>query len=230
MDRPDAEKNTLRPLRGALLLGGTTVLAVGLLALVHEATRERIEQVERARRMQAVEQVLDGVRHDNDLLLDAVTVTDRDLLGTSAPVTVYRATLDGEPVAAVLAPTAPDGYSGSIRLLVGIDVDGRLLGVRVQSHRETPGLGDLIEARKSDWILKFTGRSLGDPPLERWKVRKDGGDFDQFTGATVTPRAVVAAVANALLYFERERERIFPPSATPADEPIDQSARGPRIG
>ena len=221
MARLDAETDSSRPLRGALLLGGTAALAIGLLALVHQATRERILEVERARRMQAVEQVLDGVRHDNDLLLDAVTVTDPDLLGTSAPVTVYRATLGGTPVAAVLAPTAPDGYSGSIRLLVGIDVDGRLLGVRVQGHRETPGLGDLIEARKSDWIGKFAGRSLGDPPLERWKVRRDGGDFDQFTGATVTPRAVVRAIANALLYFESQRERIFSASVTPADEPID---------
>jgi electron transport complex protein RnfG len=221
MARTDADTGIPRPLRGALLLGGTTVLAFGLLALVHQATRERIEEVERARQMRTIEQVLDGVRHDNDLLRDAVTVTDRDLLGTTAPVTVYRATLDGAPVAAVLAPSAPDGYSGSIRLLVGIGVDGRLLGVRVQSHRETPGLGDLIETRKSDWILGFTGRSLGDPPLERWKVRKDGGDFDQFTGATVTPRAVVGAVANALLYFEKRREQIFPASATPADGRID---------
>lgn len=221
MARPDADTSIPRPLRGALLLGGTTVLAMGVLALVHQATRERIQQVERARQVHAIEQVLDGARHDNDLLLDTVTVTDRDLLGTTAPVTVYRATLGGEPVAAVLAPSAPNGYSGSIRLLVGIGIDGRLLGVRVQSHRETPGLGDLIETRKSDWITKFTGRSLGDPPLERWKVRKDGGDFDQFTGATVTPRAVVGAVANALLYFESQRERIFSAAVTPADEPID---------
>ncbi len=104
---------------------------------------------------------------------------------------------------------APDGYAGSIRLLVGIGADGRLLGVRVVAHRETPGLGDAIDERKSTWIDGFKGRSLGDPALERWHVKKDGGDFDQFTGATVTPRAVVGAVLDALLYFEANRATLL---------------------
>ena len=127
---------------------------------------------------------------------------------------MYRARLRGEAVAVVLAPVAPGGYSGSIHLLVGIAPDGTLLGVRVTEHRETPGLGDAIEARKSDWIRRFTGRSLGDPPFERWRVRKDGGDFDQFTGATVTPRAVVGAVANVLVYFDRHRAELLAQPAT----------------
>jgi len=116
-------------------------------------------------------------------------------------------------VAAVLESVAPDGYSGSIRLLVGVTPDGRLLGVRVLQHQETPGLGDAIEERRSDWIRSFDGRSLGRPPMARWKVRKDGGDFDQLTGATVTPRAVVAAVRNTLLFVERQGPALFAPAA-----------------
>src|SRR5690606_4959952 len=120
------------------------------------------------------------------------------MLGTTQPVTVYRAFRGGEPVAALFNSVAPDGYSGEIRLLVGVRVDGSLSGVRVLSHKETPGLGDPIEVRHSDWITRFSGLSLENPPFERWKVRRDGGDFDQFTGATITPRAVVKATRNTL--------------------------------
>ena len=124
---------------------------------------------------------------------------------------VYRARLAGHPVAAIIESVAPDGYSGSIRLLVGVTPDGRLLGVRVLQHHETPGLGDAIEERRSDWIRSFEGRSLRDPPLARWKVRKDGGDFDQLTGATMTPRAVVAAVRNTMLFVQRQGPALFAP-------------------
>jgi electron transport complex protein RnfG len=122
-------------------------------------------------------------------------------------------------VAAIIEPVAPDGYSGSIRLIVAMTPEGRLLGVRVLEHHETPGLGDAIEERRSAWIRSFEGRGLDDPPLPRWKVRKDGGDFDQLTGATVTPRAVVAAVRNTLLYARRQGTTLFepPPATTPDD-------------
>jgi electron transport complex protein RnfG len=108
----------------------------------------------------------------------------------------------------ILPAVAPDGYSGEIRLLVGIDLDGRILGVRVTNHRETPGLGDRIETRKSDWVHSFDGRSLGNPPAEQWNVKKNGGVFDQFTGATITPRAVVKAVQHSLAYFRQNRDII----------------------
>lgn len=103
---------------------------------------------------------------------------------------------------------APDGYSGNINLLVGIDMSGAILGVRVTSHRETPGLGDQIELKKSDWIKSFNGRTLGSPPHSEWNVKKNGGEFDQFTGATITPRAVVKAVQKALIYFRENRQAI----------------------
>ncbi len=209
MDTPGADSVRRRPLRAALLLAAAAAFSVGMVALVHDLARPRIEANERARQVARLAAVLGPVRYDNDLLADVTPVRDAELLGTDAELPVYRARLAGQPVAALMETVAPDGYSGSIRLLVAIGVDGRLLGVRALAHRETPGLGDRIDERKSDWIRAFTGRSLGDPPLERWRVRKDGGDFDQFTGATVTPRAVVRAVQNALTYFAAHREALF---------------------
>jgi electron transport complex protein RnfG len=122
--------------------------------------------------------------------------------------------MHGQPVAAIFTSVAPDGYSGNIKLLVGILHNGVLAGVRVISHKETPGLGDAIEADRSNWILSFNEKSLQNPPLKQWGVKKDGGFFDSFTGATITPRAVVNAVKNTLLYFQENREMIF--SATTA--------------
>ena len=131
------------------------------------------------------------------------------LLGTDSNSVVYRARLGGEPVAAVFNSIAPDGYSGSIHLLVGVYVDGSLAGVRVVKHSETPGLGDGIEKRKSDWIDIFDGKSLANPGANGWRVKRDGGVFDQLTGATITPRAVVEAVHNTLLYYQRNADMIF---------------------
>ena len=159
-------------------------------------------------------EVLHGRAFDNDLLADTVPVRDAELLGTPATLQAYRARQNGAAVAVVLEAVAPNGYVGAIKLLVGVAPDGRLLGVRVSEHRETPGIGDGIDARKSPWIERFTGRSLHDPAPARWRVRKDGGDFDQLTGATITPRAVVGAVANALVYFERHRDELLAPPAT----------------
>lgn len=208
------ESPSRRSARAALILLAAAVTGVALVAITHEATRERIDAIARERTLATFREVLQGRNFDNDPLADTITVTDAEWLGTAQPVTVYRARQRGETVAVVLAPVAPGGYSGSIHLLVGVAPDGALLGVRVTQHRETPGLGDAIEARKSDWIRRFTGKSLGHPPVERWRVRKDGGDFDQFTGATVTPRAVVGAVANVLMYFERHRAELLAPPAT----------------
>lgn len=208
-----------RPLRAAVTLAVATLAAVGLVAVVHELARPAIEAGERARQTARLAAVLGGVRFDNDLLADFVMLRDEELLGTPDELPAHRARLHGKPVAVLLTAVAPGGYGGPIRLLVAVGHDGRLLGVRVLRHAETPGLGDAIDERRSDWIHAFAGRSLADPPPERWRVRRDGGDFDQFTGATVTPRAVVAAVANALVCFERHREELFAaPSSPAADE------------
>lgn len=214
MDTPSAPEPRRRPLRAALTLVIAAVLAVGAVALVNGITAPRIAANERAQRVARLAAVLGAARYDNDLLGDVVLVRDAELLGTKEVVPIHRARLGGRPVAALIETVAPGGYAGAIRLLVAVGADGRLLGVRVLSHRETPGLGDSIDERKSNWILGFTGRSLGDPEAGRWRVRRDGGDFDQFTGATVTPRAVVGAVLDALLYFDAHRDAIF---AAPAD-------------
>jgi electron transport complex protein RnfG len=194
-----------------ILLFLFTVIGVTLVAYTFENTKARIAANERAALLRNLHVLVPPKTHTNDMFTDVIEVHDPTLLGSRAPVPVYRARRDGAPVALVLTPEAPDGYSGSIRLLVGITVDGTLTGVRVLSHRETPGLGDAIEAERSDWILAFAGRRLGDPPADQWRVRRDGGVFDQFTGATATPRAVVNAVRKSLIYFEQHRDALFAP-------------------
>lgn len=189
----------LRPVaQAALLLGGIGLLAAGLLSGMRQITAERIAQAERQARLRALAVVLPPERYDNDPLEDAIEVQAPFWLGSGEALTVWRARRHGQPGVLVLETVAPDGYSGDIRLLLGVDPDGRITGARVTRHRETPGLGDAIEAERSDWINRFAGRSLGEPPASDWKVRRDGGVFDQFSGATVTPRAVVAALRRTL--------------------------------
>jgi H+/Na+-translocating ferredoxin:NAD+ oxidoreductase subunit G len=222
MDTREAAANRRRPLRAALTLAVAAAVAVGIAALVHDIAQPRIEANERAQRVARLAAALGTAKYDNDLLGDVIFVRDAERLGTDNPVPIHRARLGGQPVAALIETVAPDGYSGAIRLLVAVGADGRLLGVRVLAHKETPGLGDAIDERKSDWILGFAGRSLADPAPERWKVRKDGGDFDQFTGATVTPRAVVGAVEDALLYFDAHRQQIFALPATGTADAVER--------
>ncbi|CAK0779314.1 Na+-translocating ferredoxin:NAD+ oxidoreductase subunit G [Gammaproteobacteria bacterium] len=145
---------------------------------------------------------------DNDLAADAIQVPGPASLG-GHELTVYRGRRKGLPVALILSVVAPDGYAAPIHLLVAVQADGSLAGVRVLSHKETPGLGDRIEEQKSRWALGFTGKSLDHPAAEHWKVKRDGGDFDQFTGATVTPRAVVKAVRNSLLFVKAQQQALF---------------------
>lgn len=185
------------------------VVGSGVVAYTHDRTAERIHDNERRALLKSLNEIIPSDRYDNDIFHDILYVHNRDLLGTDKPVPVYRARKNGWPVAAVLAPVAPDGYNGNIRLLVAINLDGTLAGVRVVQHRETPGLGDGIETSNSDWILGFKGKSLENPGKEGWKVKRDGGEFDQFTGATITPRAVVKAVHNALLYYQIHGHELF---------------------
>ena len=188
------------------------IIGTSMVAYTFDQTREQIAANERATLLRKLHRLIAADQHDNVLLEDSVTARDEALLGSAEPVMVYRARKNGEPVALVIAAIAPDGYSGSIKLLVGINVDGSLSGVRVVTHRETPGLGDAIDETRSDWIHIFDGKSLQAPDLSRWAVKKDGGDFDQLTGATITPRAVVKAARNALLYYRDHQEALFAPS------------------
>lgn len=193
----------------ALLLWLFAVAGTALVAFTYEGTKERIAENERQALLRSLNALIPADAYDNDVYQDTIQAFDPARLGSAEPITVYRARKEGRAVAAALLSEAPDGYSGTIRLLVAIRVDGSLGGVRVLSHRETPGLGDGIEAERSDWIQTFVGRSLGNPREGMWKVRKDGGVFDQFTGATITPRAVVKAVYNTLVYFREHRDTLF---------------------
>jgi len=204
----------------AALLAGFTAMGVGLVALTQQGTEERIAANEKAIMLARVSAVLTPGSYDNDPIADHFDLTAPDELGlrlglrTEAQAEAahgfqgYRARLANQVTAVVLPVVAREGYSGDINLLVGVDAEGHITGVRVTRHRETPGLGDLIEASKSDWILGFEGKSL-DNPKNGWAVRKDGGEFDQFTGATITPRAVVRAVYNALQYAQRHHAELF---------------------
>lgn len=198
----------------AAILGIFAIICAGLVAVTFDNTKQQIATNEREALIASLHTLITPEQHDNDLYSDTIAVQSKELLGTAKPVTVYRARKHGMPVAAIIASVAPDGYSGSINLLVAIYYDGRIAGVRVTSHKETPGLGDLIEPEKSDWINNFRGKRLSNPDTEGWHVRKDGGIFDQFTGATITPRAVVKAVHNTLKYFEANKQALFAPAIT----------------
>ncbi|HEY7642122.1 MAG TPA: electron transport complex subunit RsxG [Steroidobacteraceae bacterium] len=189
----------------ALLAAVLTAIVV----LVANVTRTRIAHNEQAWIQQRLDALVAPATYDNDLLTDSIAVRAPDLLGTAQPVRIYRARRAGAPVAAVIRAIAPDGYRGPIELLVAVGRDGRLIGVQVIRHNETPGLGDAFESRDVHWLDRFRGRSLTDPPTQRWTVRRDGGDFDAFTGATITPRAIIKAVRNSLEYYQRNSQKIF---------------------
>ena len=193
----------------AALLAVFAVVGTGLVAFVHDTTEERIAANQRAVLLRRLHEIMPESQHDNDILADMVTISDDALDPSLQPQPVYLAWKTGEPVGVVLTTVTPDGYNGKIKILVATHYDGTISGVRVVAHRETPGLGDDIDIRRSDWILGFNGRSIGNPPEERWKVKRDGGEFDQFTGATITPRAVVAAVRRALIYFGAHKDTLF---------------------
>ena len=196
-------------IRSSILLGFIALLGTALLAGVNELTHERILEQEKRRVLQQLNAIVPTTLYNNDLLEDIIEIKDEVSFRHPAPVTVYRARMDGQPVAVMMIITAPDGYNGDIRLLAGIGASGTVLGVRVVSHRETPGLGDPIEVEKSDWILGFANKSLHDPEANGWAVKRDGGQFDQFTGATISPRAVVRTIHNTLLYFEANKQMLF---------------------
>ena len=203
----------------ALILTGFALVGTGLVAVTYFGTKDIIAEAQRAALEASLNQLVPAERYDNRVTEDRIDVVAPEWLGTPEPVTVYRARKNGQPVALFATPFAPDGYSGPIQLLIGVYVDGTLAGVRVLAHKETPGLGDAIEERRSPWILALTGKSLTDPPLEKWKVKKDGGVFDQFTGATITPRAVVKATQRFLEYVRNHQEQLFNPAAPPPASP-----------
>lgn len=195
--------------RSALALGLVVIIGTTLLAAVNSFTRARISDQEQKAALQQLEQLLPADQYDNELHQDYYQFRAERYFPQGQLVTAYRARKQGQPAAVILRFAAMDGYNGRINLLAGIDISGQLTGVRVTSHKETPGLGDGIEIERSDWIRAFEGKSLQQPEADLWAVRRDGGVFDQMTGATVTPRAVVNAVKRALEYFQAHQQELF---------------------
>lgn len=182
--------------------------STGVVALTNSLTKDQINLQQQKQLLSVLNQVIPHDLHDNELY-KACTLVNSPLLGTDADMPVYMATLNGQPSAMAIEAIAPDGYNGAIKIIVGIKQDGTISGTRVLSHQETPGLGDKIDLRISDWILGFAGKSLTDSNQADRKVRKDGGQFDQFTGATITPRAVVKAVKKTAEYVNTHRDQIL---------------------
>ena len=197
-----------------------------ILATTNELTYERIEQSEREAAQRALLEIIPLERHDNDMLMDVQPVPEQfwATLGLKKGGNIHIARDQGQPVAAIIPAVTPDGYSGAISMIIGVNFNGSVAGVRVVDHRETPGLGDKVDLKKSDWILSFNGKSLVNPQASGWTVKKEGGDYDQFTGATITPRAVVKQVLKTLQYFEDDRERLLQTAAANAARENGQAA------
>jgi electron transport complex protein RnfG len=197
--------------KNSLLLALFALITALILASTDRVTEDRIAESERLAAQKALFEIVPLARHDNDILVDLQPIPEQYwlALGLDNGGDVHIARLDDQPVAAIVPSITTDGYSGDIAMIVGINFDGTVAGVRVVDHKETPGLGDKVELRKSDWILSFNGKSLNNPEISKWNVKKDRGDFDQFTGATITPKAVIHQIAKTLEYFEKDRERLL---------------------
>lgn len=185
------------------------IASTGLVSLTHQLTKSHIAHAAELNQQQILNQVVPAALHDNDLFAACVELTSEQYLGNDKPHRAFIAKQQGQPTGIAIETTAPGGYAGSIELIVGIQLNGEITGVQVLSHQETPGLGDKIEKRKTNWVDSFIGQLLEDEKDPAWAVKKDGGQFDQFTGATITPRAVVGAVKNTLIFYNRNQSMIY---------------------
>lgn len=195
--------------RGGITLAVIAAICTALVALTFALTRDRIVANEKAWLERNLQPALAGLFFDSGITDSKLTLAaPHNLPGTDDAI-IYRVYAEDAPVAALFVVSARDGYSGPIRLLVGIDAEDTITAVQVLEHRETPGLGDRVDAGKSDWLQQFAGRSLTNPTPDGWEIKRDGGEFDQLTGASVTPRAIVNAVRETLLYFAANRASVF---------------------
>lgn len=209
--------------KNTLILTAFAIATAGALALTNMGTKDRIAAAELAAQQRALYEIIPRDAHDNDLVGDTFNIPADALtaFGIKDPSQrIHIARQQGEITALIIPATAPDGYSGDIDMIIGVKQDGSLAGVRITRHKETPGLGDKIELKKHQWILSFDGKHLGAPVIEEWRVKKDGGVFDQFAGATITPRAIVNRVREVLVYVEANRDALFQQSSmvTPAGD------------
>jgi electron transport complex protein RnfG len=192
-------------------LAAIAAVCTALVAATYQLTEERIAANEKALLEQSLQPALGGISFDGSVSESRIVLQPPHELPGNDPVIIYRVYAAEQPVAALFAVTARGGFSGPIRILVGVEFDGKISGVRILQHRETPGLGDKIEPARSDWVFQFDGHSIGDPVTPQWAIKVDRGDFDQLTGASVTPRAIIKAIRDTLLYFDAHRDEIFEP-------------------
>lgn len=198
-------------MRSAMIMSIFTLVFTALMAGVYYLTQARVAKNEIQAKWAVLAQVLPKGSYDNDLLAASVTLTEaqsRDL-GHERLSQIYLAKKQGITQSVIVEAIAPDGYGGKIKLLIGIGQNEQILAVRVLSHQETPGLGDYIELAKSNWILQFQDKSLKNPTMARWCVKKEGGEFDYMSGATITSRAVVKAIQKALVFVQKNRNHLF---------------------
>lgn len=199
--------------KNAGILGAFALVTTGLIALTNYYTAPKIAEAQERQLLSVLNELVPSDAHTNDMHIDCIVVQEEPLLGAKtgqqASKRIFRARYNEQDVASIIETTTPNGYSGDIKLVVAVSKDGQSLGARTIEHRETPGLGDKIDLRVSDWILSFNNVPLTDENEPRWQVKKDGGQFDQFTGATITPRAVVSAVKDAVRYAQQNSQTIF---------------------
>ena len=200
-DEAANETMTQSVIRSVIGLSIFAVITAGFIAITQVSTKDIILEQIKIARSKALLEIVPLSEHNNDMLADSFWLDATASLGLGEKSEAFIAKQDGVPTTLILPVVAPEGYSGPIRLIVGIDISGAIKGVRVIEHKETPGLGDKIDLKKSDWILSFEGKSLLNTANEQWFVKKDGGEFDQLTGATITPRAIVKAVHQALIFY-----------------------------
>jgi H+/Na+-translocating ferredoxin:NAD+ oxidoreductase subunit G len=204
------QTNILRNmLISASLLGVFGLVGTAMVLSVNLLTKDQIEQNIRQSLLKSLNSIISADSYNNNLLATSIEIPANKLLGKQTTTTVYQAWMDKSPIAIAFDIIAPDGYSGKIKLLLAIKRNGELSAVRVISHKETPGLGDKIEIERSNWINSFNDKSLENTSEKQWKVKKDGGIFDQFSGATISPRAIVKAVNKALHYYHQNQQYLY---------------------
>lgn len=200
--------------KSGITLAAIAAICTSLVAFTYHLTADRIAANDKALLEQSLAPALSDLFFDSGVSESRLVLSPPHELPGDEEALIYRIYAEGKPVAALFVVTARDGFAGPIRILLGVDMQGSITGIRILRHKETPGLGDKIESRRSDWVKQFPGRSIGNPEVTEWALRRDGGQFDALTGASVTPRAVVKAMRDTLVYFEANREQIFAALAT----------------
>ena len=200
--------------KSGVTLAAIAAICTSLVAMTYHLTADRIAANDKALLEQSLHPALSDLFYDSGVSESRLILAPPHDLPGNDEAMIYRVYANQEPVAALFVVTARDGFAGPIRILLGVEMSGVVTGVRILKHRETPGLGDKIDESRSDWVHQFAGRSIGDPVVTAWAIRRDGGDFDQITGASVTPRAVIKAMRDTLIYFNANREEIFAAPAT----------------